>query len=357
MGRRKPRAKKVGGTSAAGLLPEEAEKEREEREQREKGEKEAGDQQTAEQFEAVHVGAVYDAIASHFSDTRAALWPIVARFCTSVAGQGDRDEGAPLESPSAGPRGAVVADIGCGNGKYMGPLRHGWDGSVSTAESRRAREPEPESASKSTEEEGQKADEAPGTADESVADILRFAIGVDRSAGLLKTCVGNSGENAGCLVQADGVSLPLRSGCCDASISIAVVHHFSSAARRLGALRELCRIVRPGGYVLVTVWALEQANKTFPDQDVFVPWHYQHRFSAAESSDKPQPPAQVQQPIAAPGDGGGNGPVTVFQRYYHLFVEGELEGLFRQIEGVEIVESAYDRDNYYVTARKTAHAK
>jgi SAM-dependent methyltransferase len=44
----------------------------------------------------------------------------------------------------------------------------------------------------------------------------------------------------------------------DVAISIAVVHHFSSEDRRLQAIQELFRIVRPGGKVLVTVWALEQ---------------------------------------------------------------------------------------------------
>ncbi len=45
---------------------------------------------------------VYELIADHFSDTRHKPWPRVAEF---------------LESR---PEGGVVADVGCGNGKYMG---------------------------------------------------------------------------------------------------------------------------------------------------------------------------------------------------------------------------------------------
>lgn len=48
---------------------------------------------------------VYDVIASHFSSTRFAVWPKVRAFLDSL-------------SP-----GSVVADVGCGNGKYLG-LRH-----------------------------------------------------------------------------------------------------------------------------------------------------------------------------------------------------------------------------------------
>ena len=39
---------------------------------------------------------------------------------------------------------------------------------------------------------------------------------------------------------------------------IAVLHHISSEARRLRLLRELTRVLRPGGRALVTVWASQQ---------------------------------------------------------------------------------------------------
>jgi len=45
---------------------------------------------------------VYDLIASHFSSTRFAVWPKVRAFLQTL------------------PAGSVVADVGCGNGKYLG---------------------------------------------------------------------------------------------------------------------------------------------------------------------------------------------------------------------------------------------
>jgi hypothetical protein len=45
---------------------------------------------------------VYDIIAGHFSSTRFAVWPKVRAFLESL------------------PPGSVVADVGCGNGKYLG---------------------------------------------------------------------------------------------------------------------------------------------------------------------------------------------------------------------------------------------
>jgi tRNA (uracil-5-)-methyltransferase TRM9 len=44
----------------------------------------------------------------------------------------------------------------------------------------------------------------------------------------------------------------------DFSISIAVIHHFSTPERRLAAIKELVRITRPGGTILIFVWAMEQ---------------------------------------------------------------------------------------------------
>ena len=59
----------------------------------------------------------------------------------------------------------------------------------------------------------------------------------------------------------DGLNLPYRSGVYDAVICIAVIHHLASEQRRAHALQELARIVRPGGSMLVYVWALEQTRR------------------------------------------------------------------------------------------------
>lgn len=39
---------------------------------------------------------------------------------------------------------------------------------------------------------------------------------------------------------------------------------------------------------------------------------------------------------------------VVFQRYYHLFERGELDGLVQQVPGVRLVDSFYDRSNWCV---------
>jgi alkylated DNA repair protein alkB family protein 8 len=59
-------------------------------------------QQDAESLESTHVHEVYEKIAEHFSDTRHSPWPKIARFLRDL------------------PKGSLVADVGCGNGKYLG---------------------------------------------------------------------------------------------------------------------------------------------------------------------------------------------------------------------------------------------
>jgi ubiquinone/menaquinone biosynthesis C-methylase UbiE len=53
-------------------------------------------------MEKQHVYEVYEKIASHFSNTRYKPWPKIAAFLNDQAD------------------GSIVADIGCGNGKYLG---------------------------------------------------------------------------------------------------------------------------------------------------------------------------------------------------------------------------------------------
>lgn len=147
--------------------------------------------QSTPEIEKKYVHHVYDAIAPHFSSTRFAKWPKVANFLSSL------------------PAGSLVLDAGCGNGKYLG----------------------------------------------FNPDCL--SIGCDISAPLIKICADRGHE----VLVADALVLPYRTGFGDAAISIAVLHHLSTESRRKKAIEELVRVVKKGGLVLITVWAVEQEDK------------------------------------------------------------------------------------------------
>lgn len=52
---------------------------------------------------------------------------------------------------------------------------------------------------------------------------------------------------------------------------------------------------------------------------------------------------------AADGSGGSS---VVYQRYCHVYAEGELEGLVGRVDGMRLVDSYYDRSNWCVVAER-----
>ncbi|CAL4091565.1 unnamed protein product, partial [Meganyctiphanes norvegica] len=104
-------------------------------------------------------------------------------------------------------------------------------------------------------------------------------IGVDRCVNLAVAAKDRDHEVMVC----DNLSLPFRDESFDAALSVAVIHHFATTERRVRALRELARILRIGGRLMITVWAMEQRHRKFESQDVLVPWH---RPEQSSSDDK-----------------------------------------------------------------------
>jgi len=202
-------------------------------------------------MEKKHVYEVYEKIAPHFSNTRHKPWPRVSDFLNG------------LEDAS------IVADVGCGNGKYLG-----------------------------------------------INKQLQM-IGTDRSFNLIGCARDISPDYS--VFGADSLNLPMRSQSCDAVISIAVVHHFSTDSLRIKAIGELSRILRPGGKLLIYVWAYEQEHKKFATQDVFVPWHLHDTYD----KDVKEPESNFIETAIRDKDKQA----TVYHRYYHVFREGELENL------------------------------
>lgn len=264
-----------------------------------------------ESLEKEYVHKVYEDIAGHFSSTRHTPWPKVVDFLMSLSA------------------GSLVADVGCGNGKYIGVNR----------------------------------------------DL--YMVGCDRSKNLVDICGERRFEACVC----DALSVPFRSGSFDACISIAVIHHFATEERRLAAIQELIRLLRRGGKALIYVWAMEQeykknkskylkegktsnaqilqnaksdqthqgsgaafpihTNRTaFDSQDLLVPWHLKANNHARNN-----------QGTNAKGE-SQLVPGIVHHRYYHVFREGELEALCRGVAGVSVRHSYHDQGNWCVIIEK-----
>ncbi|XP_063813106.1 probable tRNA methyltransferase 9B [Pseudophryne corroboree] len=157
----------------------------------------------ASHLEKEHVHNVYEKIAPYFNDKRYKAWPRVQAFLLA-------------QEP-----GSLIADIGCGNGKYL----H--------------------------------------------INSQAFKVGCDYSFSLAEAARNRGYEVLVC----DGLKLPYRDGCFDAVLSIAVIHHFSTKERRIRALKEMARILKVGGQMMIYVWAMEQKRRKFEKQDLLIPWN------------------------------------------------------------------------------------
>jgi tRNA (uracil-5-)-methyltransferase TRM9 len=105
------------------------------------------------------------------------------------------------------------------------------------------------------------------------------------------------------LVAADARYLPYTDNSFEWAIAVATYHHIEGIKARLLALRELRRVLRPGGEAFITVWNRWQPRFWFRSRDTLVPWR--------------------------------NRDETIY-RYYHLFSYREMKRLIRDA-GFELV--------------------
>lgn len=260
-------------------------------------------------IEVENVQKVYDTIAEHWNHTRYKAWPRVDEFIAGL------------------PPGALVADLGCGNGKNIPAIQ-----------------------------------------------LARgFAVPSDVSEPLVRIATETFGVSG---FVADCLHTPLRGGIFDAAISIAVLHHLSNQPRRVQALAEGARLLRPGGQLLVYCWSYEQdidisrSRHRFEAQDVLVPW--KHRTPCVKKSKARGGGSAAATNAAATnassggtaageasGDGGEAAPpwqeeLGVQQRYCHVYREGELLELLAEVPDLEVMESYFDTGNWCAIARKRA---
>ncbi|KAL1413014.1 tRNA methyltransferase, has a role in tRNA modification [Vanrija albida] len=191
-----------------------------------------------------------------------------------------------------------------------------------------------------------------------------WAIAVDRSRGLLDIAKGQLEDGAEC-VRGDISDAPWRAGVFDFAISIAALHHLSTPERRAESVKALLAPLRlsaapePPARFFIYVWAYEQgpnsrrkmgslAGGEEKTQDFLVPW--------------------VLAPLRAKGEHPTVDNQQVFERYYHLFVAGELRALVERAavdagfvlraegeEGLEgknlrVVAEGWEADNWWLEA-------
>jgi ubiquinone/menaquinone biosynthesis C-methylase UbiE len=101
--------------------------------------------------------------------------------------------------------------------------------------------------------------------------------GIDFSNSLLKICKSKDLD----VISSDIRNLPFENNTFDNTISIAVIHHLSTNEDRTKAIKELLRVTKKNGKILITVWAMEQeehSRRTFKLGDNIVPFEGSFRY-------------------------------------------------------------------------------
>ncbi|XP_066319559.1 tRNA (carboxymethyluridine(34)-5-O)-methyltransferase-like [Miscanthus floridulus] len=305
--------------------------------------------QSTPEIEKKYVHRVYDAIAPHFSATRFAKWPKVAGFLNSLR------------------PGSIVLDAGCGNGKYLGfnpdclfigcdigpPLieicaGRGHEVLVADAVNLSYRNDFGDAAISiavlhhlSTDDRRRKAIEelirvvrrgglvlitvwARDQEDKSLLNkwtplcekyneewVEQSSPPVRSQSGTLLESIGETDEDTGVMKQTDDRLKKFHDGVEDKIID------FSNSKT-------------------------DENEKN--QQEYFVPWHLPfHRAEIGAAS------AALENGFAKKDEKKGT---VVYNRYYHVFVEGELQRLVSGIKNATIVDQFYDKSNWCIVLEK-----
>ena len=127
----------------------------------------------------------------------------------------------------------------------------------------------------------------------------------------------------------------------------------------------MLRVMKSGAVGLIFVWAFEE-NKSVRrhkltvlegnEQDVLVPWSMSE-FPVKKEEFKGKVKEEEEEELKEEEEEKESQSKRVkmdesaFQRYYHLFKKGELDELVKEAGGT-ILESGYDRDNWYIKFQK-----
>ena len=116
-----------------------------------------------------------------------------------------------------------------------------------------------------------------------------------------------------------------RPGCVDGVLCVSVLQHLPNKYRQLEAIENLIRVCHPGSRVLLYVWSFEKegmeprlGEKT--RQDHFVSWKIVDKDGRERTVD----------------------------RFFYLFVNGELEYLLSFFSHIRLVQRAFDGKNWCV---------
>jgi ubiquinone/menaquinone biosynthesis C-methylase UbiE len=143
-------------------------------------------------------------------------------------------------------------------------------------------------------------------------------IGVDNCENFIRICK----EKDLNVINSNIIKIPLDSGSADAIICIAVFHHLSSDDNRIHALLEMKRLIKCGGKILLSVWSINQPQKTRKNFN-----NYGNNIVLWNNFGK------------------------IYERYYYIFKLDEIRNLIKKA-GLNIIDYQYSCGNEIFTLMK-----
>jgi len=112
----------------------------------------------------------------------------------------------------------------------------------------------------------------------------------------------------------NNLNLPIKDNQSDITLSVAVIHHFSTNEKRLQAIKELIRITKPNGKIFISVWDINNPRFNISSQDNLIKWNFNNQ---------------------------------IYYRYYYFFQHQELFNLISSFN-VQILNSYSEKGNQIV---------
>ena len=120
------------------------------------------------------------------------------------------------------------------------------------------------------------------------------------------------------LIISDLEQNPFKNNTFNAIMYIAAIHHLQTEEKRINSLKKAKQMLKKEGLILISAWSINAPKfkkENIKNQDVILQWNKKH------------------------------------PRFYHLFIENELEQLVKKA-GLTIIKSLNTNWNFWVLAKK-----
>ncbi|EJW01765.1 hypothetical protein EDEG_00356 [Edhazardia aedis USNM 41457] len=204
-----------------------------------------------EEFESKNVHAFYSNQAKSFSSTRYSLWPGIRKFIDTYYSED-----------------VVFLDSGCGNGRNLMNGMYAMDYSknllfeakskIATRIERFNFKADDEYRIKKSEHKKQNA--SISKISKNLANIQKN--NYDNEIFLVQNFDQKIQNTHNDFIRGDILNHPFNSETFDYIMSIAVIHHLSTRERRINALKDMLRILKPKGKILLYVWSSDVSTQS-----------------------------------------------------------------------------------------------